>query len=381
MEDGRWPEDTKPEVASPTSTEYREKGMVDDERKKRNKSVAASKEKRRKKNSDAAIFNTEVRGGDPAVIFRRGNANKRDKTLNWFRPISDGLVKLSKSEVFGDTQRKGMPPAHIYSHMQYCKKSIVPGDCRKIKELSNAQMGIQLQDCTDFDSFLNEISSETCAVIKEKPEFQGAAIAFMRDNDQREWYSCLKAAKEDGTFNATTAVEDAMRRNPGLKNLLEPTLGGASLHVQQEGTQHGISAYEAHRDKIGNIVCFYVVQGTSFNLLAMRSKFARKICNGKETAAIEPKEGSAQQYQRYKESLSGKDREMVEKFERDFLKEATRLELPRVRVYQMKTADKLVFPARVYFHGTIIPAQENGRPRVLLVFHDVDPIKQIGTTK
>jgi hypothetical protein len=63
MEDGRWPEDTKPEVASPTSTEYREKGMVDDERKKRNKSVAASKEKRRKKNSDAAIFNTEVRGG------------------------------------------------------------------------------------------------------------------------------------------------------------------------------------------------------------------------------------------------------------------------------------------------------------------------------
>jgi hypothetical protein len=64
---------------------------------------------------------------------------------------------------------------------------------------------------------------------------------------------------------------------------------------------------------------------------------------------------------------------MVDKFESDFFKEATKIGLPRVRVYRLEPADRLIFAAASYLHATIIPKNEVGRQRALLVFHHLIP--------
>jgi len=325
----------------------------------------------------------------PTVKFVKGGARTKEDGQRWLKEtrlkIEREEKELAEARKLAGQQRKRtskqehypgegnfgarMLPPHTYKSVQFCDKNLLPDQCTGIKVLANAEFQKTLDVCHDFDDFLGRRAKETCETIKKVPEFQHTAIRSMVSaTEQNAWLEKLESLD---TMQSITELQE--ENQEGLKDPFKYTTRAASLHEQTEQTATQVSAYYSHKDKVGNIVCFYPLSGVSYNFVAMPSKGKTKPMNGKkEKAEFERNCGSHQQYEAYK-AASDADRDMIEKFEADFLKRATSEALPRVRVYKMEASDKLIFTAADYLHGTIIPKQQDGIQRALLVFHDLIP--------
>ena len=322
---------------------------------------------------------------NPTIKFVQGNAEDIATGQEWLEKIEQSLLetqtdasgdvtsvrqKKRKSEELytGADRTSGMPPPHIYQSIQFCDKRLLPRGCQAIKVLADAQYKLEIVDCRDFDEFVTETANKARTEIQETPEFQGAAIRSLLEDPRRAWYEKL------GAINTMPNVLELLSENQtALEDPFRLSFRSASFHYQTEGQETQLSVYYSHKDKAGNVVAFKSVAGMSYNLLASQSKYPKTDNGAKEQAAFENEHDSYEEYQAYKESVSESDRKKIEKFEADFMKKATASKLPRVWVFKMTPSDKLMFAASDYLHGTVIPKQEPGIRRALLVFHDLIP--------
>lgn len=232
----------------------------------------------------------------------------------------------------------------------------------------------KIDDCLDFDTvgggFLKRSAEEAHDKIKDLPQFVGAQVSLMPEDNQKKW------KEKYSSHGSEQTITEIYESNKGfLSNPLKNSFQAASFHEQLEDTHDQLSAYPMHKDKIGKSVCFHEVEGYSYNLVAVQSRYLNsndKVEEEVEEAQLEECYGY-KHYQDYKNSLNKRDRSMVEKFESNFMKRATKEGQPRVYVYKMDPGDKLVFTASVYLHGTIVPKQDDGVRRALLVFHELIP--------
>ena len=358
---------------------------------KKNQSSAVAKQRQKQKTIEASILSEPfdvIRGTAPAIMYKPGNYSQKVKASNWHKEVQSAMGSNGGShrrrrnlETYAEAQ-KGMPPPHVYSHTQFCDKSLLPDNCQYIKPLANAEYRTDLTDCHDYgavgndDAFLLNICSEAVDLIRQKPEFQGPAICSMDETNGMAWNKELQALKDMHRLDSDSVASCLSNSsNPGesLRDPFECTLRAANLHEQSEGTHLQISAYYKHRDKVGNIVGLYTLKGCSYTFVAMQSSKYGEKSNREEAAILDTKYGSYKLYIRYKKHLSAEDHAKVHNFERDFMKCASALKLPRVRVYRLEAADMLIFTAADYLHASIIPVQEGGYPRSLLVFHQLIP--------
>lgn len=361
-------------------------------RHKKNQSSAVAKQRHKQKAIEASILAVPfdaIRGTAPAIMYKPGNYGQKVKASNWHKEVQSAMGSNAGGshrsrrnlETYAEAQA-GMPPPHVYSHAQFCEKSLLPDNCQCIKPLANAEYRTDLTTCHDFgflghgDEFLSNICSEAVDLIRQKPEFQGPAICSMDETNGNAWNKELQAWKDSHRLDSESIAKCLLNsRNPGerLRDPFEYTLQAANLHEQSEGTHLQISAYYKHRDKVGNIVGLYTLRGYSYTFVAIQSSKYGKETNREKAATLDTKYGSYKLYRHYKEHLSAMDQAKVHNFESDFMKRALALKLPRVRVYKLEAADMLVFTAGDYLHASIIPVQQGGYPRSLLVFHQLIP--------
>lgn len=369
----------------PTSKPKNETQSADEKRKKQNKRCAASKLKRQKRGQLGAIRGhvfAKCGGSNPTCASAPGSAQKREEAKAWLqkaRPILNQHKESRKQEFYdGDasSKRKKNEP-HIYTGAQFCVKSELPQGCKAIKVLGNAVFNVDLSKCHDFDDFvgkgdhfLRRAAEAGRDLIKEKPEFLGAQIRELQDDQWDQVVNSLDTVKKPS---------EIVEENGDLQDPRVRTFKAASLHDQIEkdrGIARGITVYEKHKDKAGNLVMFFPLTGESFNFIAMQSMRESAPADGqKEVAKLETTNAGYKKYQEYKASLSKTPTDLIKvnEFEADFREEATRLNLPRVRVYKLSPSDNLCFAAGDYLHATIIPKQDERR--CLLVFHDLIPYK------
>lgn len=358
-----------------------------DKRRKNNASSAESKKRRKEKAQQASLLAfpfDEFRGTQPAILFEKGNHAKQEEARLWLWKARSKIQSQTGShrnrnqEMYAERQR-GMPPPHVYTHAQFCDKVLLPAECKQIKPLANAEFNVEVKKSHDFcfladgDTFLSRISDQALSLIKHKPEFQGPAIcsspaaSVWHDELER-----LHASQHLSSKSVTELINSGSISGKRLEDPFKFALRAANLHDQSVTTQEHISAYYKHKDKVGNIVCLYSLKGCSFTFIAMQSKKAKQQ-RDEEASKFDTNYGSVKAYTKYKSSLPMSEYDQVHRFEMDFMKEATRLKLPRLRVYKLDSSDMLVFTACDYLHGSIIPKQEDGFPRALLVFHQLIP--------
>ena len=355
---------------------------------------ATEKHKRRERDELDAILEMVRPGSKPVIFYVRGNAAKREEGRKWLDKARPRLKTLKKAqeeaeasagrqvrrkstqENYGGFQ-SGMPDPHVYGNFQFYSKELLEDGCAAIKPLGDAIFSVELEHSHKFDGFVGDedgflrgIANEAIHSIKDKWEFQGAAIRGMSEEQQGKWRQKYQS------LGSKPSPSELLEANQNvLDDPLKFTFQAASLHDQTDGTEKQISAYYSHRDKVGNLVCFCPLEGDSFNFVSMQSKYVKGACNGrKEKARFEQSHGY-KKYQAYKSSLTETDLLKVNNFESDFMKTATDLRQPQVHVYRLMPADKLIFTARDYLHGTIIPKRDNGILRALLIFHDLIPYK------
>jgi hypothetical protein len=330
-------------------------------------------------------------GCDPTVKVVKGTAMEKVEESKWLEKIKAQILEATEDSARNTTKKRrrriitelytgadptnGMPPPHMYQGIQFCDKRLLPDDCDAIKVLADGDYKALLEDCHDFDEFLNDNANQARNEIKDVPEFQGAAIrSVSREKSRRAWYEKLRSIETlpnvlDSLSEDQTVLEDPFKQ----------TFRCATFHYQTKGQETDISAYYSHKDKVGNIVGFKPIAGESYNLVAMQSNYPNSG-NGKERAAFEKEYDSYESYQSYKETLSESDRKTIDKFESIFMSKATAEGLPRVRVYKLTPGNTLLFAASDYLHGTIIPSQQAGMRRALLVFHDLIPYYAAGSS-
>ena len=363
---------------------------------RKRKAVSTSASSRKFKGHLAILGGKKCRGGDPMVKFVSGNAAKREEGFRWLekaRSKCESIAQARLQEQLAARERvKRKSTRQIYSnpnhdpgkelmlhayqdHVFY-DDSCVDAGFSIIKTLGNADAGANIDDCLVFnnfvgsgDTFLENQSLQNLELIKAVPAFQCLAIESMTSKaNTAAW--CNVIVSLETMLNIEELMECSSDK--ALKDPFKHTFRAASLHDQAAGDEMIIQQYSPHRDKLGNIVCFLPLAGSSYNFIAMEPKRVNQV-GKKELAEFETDAGSFKAYKRYKESdcLSRKELTMIMKFESDFMKMATQQNLTRVRVYKLEPSDKLLFPAKDYLHGTIIPKQKQGNRRALLVFHDL----------
>lgn len=325
-------------------------------------------------------YSFEECSSEPAVKFVKGSAQKREQGKQWLQETREMLESLElnsrkrsrKQELYVGHNSNGMLPApHSYRNEVFCDKALLPTSCQHIKVLTDAEFKKSLSDVFDYKDhlFLHKTAMDASEAIADMAEFQGAAIRSMPDKERNAWYEKLESMEDvENVMELLEAAVDAV----DLKDPFKYSFRAATFHDQTADSATRMSTYHWHKDKVGNIVCFCPLSGISYNFVAMQSNGApRKKGSEKEQAKLE----TSNDYQAYKNSLPAQstNRKMIETFEAKFLQEATALGLPRVRVYELQAADKLIFTASDYLHATIIPKQEDGIRRSLLVFHDLVP--------
>jgi hypothetical protein len=348
----------------------------------------------------------------PVILWTLGNATKRQIAHDWIGAVEAKLLeeeiqqkqeqrvggallrrKRAQEEFYAE-QKAGMPPTHMYRNVQFVDHRILPTGCKSIKPLTDAVFGKSVEETRNYNfakpeenddeendaeaphEFFKATIDEAMEAIKKRPDFQGAAIKAIWDNQQSTmWESALC----DSTDVDEDTVTNLLKGDKGLKDPFKYMFRAASLHIQTPGTQEKSSAYYPHKDKVGNIVCFVGLRGYSYNFIATHAAQSSSQEKAKLSMAVKAKLSEAgssyKSYQSYKSYLEGKkdksEFKAVCRFEEDFLCEAKKLGLMHVRVYELKPACTLAFPAKSYYHGTIIPGQL--QTRVLLVMHDLVP--------
>jgi len=140
-------------------------------------------------------------GSSPVVTSAPGSAAKAAKAKEWLKKARHKLEKAGgerrSQELYtgpGSDALKWnqLPPLHTYTNTQFCAKNELPKNWKGIKVLGDGSHGIALGDCHDFDGFLHEddrflrsIAEEGRDLIKEKPEFLGAKIRSLMNEQQK----------------------------------------------------------------------------------------------------------------------------------------------------------------------------------------------------
>lgn len=148
------------------------------------------------------------------------------------------------------------------------------------------------------------------------------------------------------------------------------TFGGASLHVQNlSDASQLISAYYWHTDVFGGFVLFVQLVGISYTFVAVPGH--TEECEFDKTDAADFVE-----YERWKGSLDAATLADVRKFERGFMAFAKdskpKGENTRILVHKLVAGQRLSIAAGSYPHASIIPKQNPGEARSLLVCHDLE---------
>lgn len=148
----------------------------------------------------------------------------------------------------------------------------------------------------------------------------------MPKKQNKEWKECLE--QYTSKVNAK-GVFELLDNNRTLGDPVKYAFGGASLHNQNDDNVQHLTMYASHKDKVANVVLFYPLFGSSFNLLALPSATVK---GEGETAKISEEMGSYCSYQKLKQSCDEVEFLQIEKFESDFLQKATKDRHPRVVV-------------------------------------------------
>ena len=261
--------------------------------------------------------------------------------------LEDSKMNAAKVVIYAPNQRK-IPtdnelPFHSYRvstffddgvYQKHVQKSI--GKIKCLRNLTDKEVGEPIQNCQPFDAshFLSKVKNAVLEIVKKKPRFEGAAIEAANDK--------------------TTPFQDS--------------LCVASLHIQDSEEAH-ISAYYPHKDKFGSFVCFFLLSGFSFTFIACKKK-------GNDSVMAELKGGTQlalSRYNQWKAQICLEDHQKVSTFQAMFCKEATKLKQTQIYVYELQQGQRLCFAAGSYLHASIIPRQQPGIRRSLIVFHDLTP--------
>jgi hypothetical protein len=357
-------------------------GRVFSEIQKQKRRLTSAKAYLHRKQHDASAT---VMGGtrpysNPAVIFVPGNSEKRGQAREWLQMARSVLeekeskTRRRKQESYGQIV-PGMPGKHVYHSSQFCSMNLLEKDCKAIKVLTDAVYKKDLEECHNMDGFVNDgdcflrnVADAALGAIVDSWTFLGPAMSIMETDQQDEWRRRFASLRE---IPSASEFIDANKET--LVCPYKFTFRAVNLHDQTEGTQFGTSAYYKHKDKIGKIVFFYSLAGESYNFVATPPPHKKRGGAGKK-AHLEHTHGH-DKYQMYKRSLNRSDLSLVQKFEKDFLKEAEEKGQTSVRVYKLNCSDQLIFNATEYLHATIIPKGRNGERRALLVFHELIPYK------
>ena len=261
--------------------------------------------------------------------------------------LENSKTNVAKVVIYAPTQFK-IPtanelPFHSYRVTTFFDDGVyqkhvqkLKGEIKCLRNLTDKEVGEPIQNCQPFDAshFLSKVKNAVLEIVKKKPRFEGAAMEAANDK--------------------TTPFHDS--------------LCVASLHIQDSEEAH-ISAYYPHKDKFGSFVCFFLLSGFSFTFIACKKK-------GNETVEAELKGGTTlalSRYNQWKAQISLEDLQKVSAFQAMFCKEAAKLKQTQVYVYELQQGQRLCFAAGSYLHASIIPRQQPGIRRSLIVFHDLIP--------
>ena len=170
-------------------------------------------------------------------------------------------------------------------------------------------------------------------------------------------------------------------QNDAPENLFDSQF--RTIEVHQSSDVGFTSFYPAHKDKVGNLVTFFLVAGGSFNFVAYPTDPSSRKTVKLTKYGIEKTEGahagkddwsSWKEYGNYRKELSNLDLNRVENFEKKL-----QCKQHRIHVYKMTPGNRLVFPAKYYAHGSIIPRQK--LERTMVVFYRLVPIENNANPK
>jgi len=240
-------------------------------------------------------------------------------------------------------------------------------DSVMIDILKHGSSGVPLKECVDYGEHEFLLKSQEWAMerIYHNPVLLVKAI-----ESNGTLPKDTKRSLVDEIDNIWTSNETLENKKKKLKawatagensELFFGTLNAASYH---EGTPiDDITIYPEHRDTVNGLVMFQQIQGKSYNFVALPP------IDGKRTNTANIVGSTA--YDEYKKKLSGDDLKKVLNQENHFLKKAAKIGHPQVRVYCLNDRDCLIFDACQYLHTTIVPKQTEGRPRILLIYHEM----------
>jgi hypothetical protein len=181
-------------------------------------------------------------------------------------------------------------------------------------------------------------------------------------------------------FAQFESIEEKRIRDEGIRLLgrvcysfWETALKCVEVYIQQRSTTEMHTAYP-HSDKVGNLVCFSLLQGSCYVLLAIPSR-----TQGAKVYTVRKNKNTYSPYTQWKKKSNEKSQKEIANFELELQKEA-KLKYSKhpwncpfqMKVYQLKAGDSLIFLGKDYIHGSIIPAQRF--PRVLAIFHEFIPV-------
>lgn len=277
-------------------------------------------------------------GLKPALCLIRGDEDEgqlRKEVCTWLKreraDVRPKNVRRTK-EKFVDLGelpgRTKLPPIHDYSNTQFYDPNRVDSGSNTILVLNDGEFGKRRELCVQYDDFLRARAECIRERIRLDPAFFGAAVQVIQ-KDQNEWTRIITQAAEAAD---TVSVGGLLKENMALQDPFHHTFGAACFHDQTSGTEDTLSSYRKHNDKRGSIVAFHQLAGVSFVFVALPSR--RTLIAGKgdtEAAGIETDTdtGSFIKYQSWKKTLEPDDLQLVDFFEKDFLKEATKLHQPR----------------------------------------------------
>lgn len=357
------------------------------------KRVAKSTEKKKQTNNRLSLLDSGTwHGGNICIIFTPANVTTRNSCIDWYNKVladQNGLFsaesnRRNNTEVYfpKDGSMKSIFPLHEYHNHQLYDKTLIPNGCKMIKVLTDAEYDKPLRACSDWrvldenDMYLANIANECLNAVRKNIAFIGAAISIMPKEEKTAWEESLQSKLK--CFDGASVLNAFESLSGHLKDPFKYSFRALAIHHQSKDTNLKISMYAHHTDTIGCTVCFLGLRGVSYVFIALPSRNSKKV---DEVAFFDKDAGSYKRYyQKYKKDLAPENLRRVELFEKNFLKAAEEIGQPRVRVYRIEPADRLIFAAKYYLHGTIIPAQEDVEHlppdpcrRCLAIFHDLVP--------
>lgn len=140
------------------------------------------------------------------------------------------------------------------------------------------------------------------------------------------------------------------------------TFCAGEVHLSTD--KEKILGFPLHRDKVVNVVCFYVLEGDSFTFIMVEGG-----ANGE--AMFDKELGDYWEFEQYLQKLKGEDLNQVQEYLQS-IKNPTgfwhRKGYSKIVVFHLTPGKSLIFPTKDLTHGSLILPGN----RTMAVLHDLD---------